>query len=422
MLYKISYLYYFCSTMKNSNYFLLLIIFCFTLFTSCDKNEEVNGEVRTIKVAALLSETGALSYLGKSSMAALEIAIEEINQDFSAKNSPYRFELKVYDTQLNPTLAMQAMQSIAADGCKLVVGPQTSAELSAIKPMADSLGILVVSPSSTASSLSLPNDMVFRYAPGDQIVGQAMVNSIKSEGKNALVMISRSDVGSRGLNTSVANHFASLGGDTSFVAVFDGTTTDFSSVITNVRSQIINYQATYPNDQIGVLSTSFDETILLFQQASSDSILSNVNWYGGVGFYKNQNLLSNSTASQFAVNTNFFSPGFSLPMATQNTWVPLLANIYTKSGENGDALTLCAYDIVKVMAKMVTQNFGVPEFAAALRTSFMNASNSYFGVTGPIQLNANGDRANGTFDYWGVENNNGVYNWYFVGQSQRKRN
>ena len=37
------------------------------------------------------------------------------------------------------------------------------------------------------------------------------------------------------------------------------------------------------------------------------------------------------------------------------------------------------------------------------------------------QLNANGDRANGTFDYWGVENNNGVYNWYFVGQSQRKR-
>jgi ABC-type branched-subunit amino acid transport system substrate-binding protein len=144
-----------------------------------------------------------------------------------------------------------------------------------------------------------------------------------------------------------------------------------------------------------------------------------VNWYGGVGFYKNQNLLSNSAASQFAVNTSFFSPGFSLPMATQNIWTPLLANIFAKSGENGDALTLCAYDIVKVMAKMVTQNFGVPEFAAALRTSFMNASNSYVGVTGPIQLNTNGDRSNGTFDYWGVENNNGVYNWYFVGQSQR---
>ena len=407
--------------MKTIIKLFIVLITALFIFTGCDKNEEVNGEVKTIQIAALLSETGGLSYLGLSSKAALEIAIDEINQDFQQKNYPYRFSLKVYDTQINPTLAVQAMQSIAASGCKLVIGPQTSAELTAIKPIADSLGILVVSPSSTASSLSIANDMIYRFAPGDQIVGQAMANSIKSEGKNALVMISRSDVGSRGLNTSVANHFASLGGDTSFVAVFDGTTTDFSSVITNVRNQIINYQATYPNEQIGVLSTSFDETILLFQQASSNSILSSLNWYGGVGFYKNQNLLTNASASQFAVNSNFYSPGFSLPMATQNSWAPLLTKIYNLSGQQGDALTLNSYDIVNVMSKMVRQNLGLPEFGSALRNAFANASNGYQGITGLIMLNANGDRANGTFDYWGVENNNGVYNWYFVGQSQRKR-
>lgn len=407
--------------MKTTIKLLIALVTTIVIFTGCDKNEEVSGEVKTIQIAALLSETGGLSYLGLSSKAALEIAIDEINQDFQQKNYPYRFSLKVYDTQINPTLAVQAMQSIAASGCKLVIGPQTSAELTAIKPIADSLGILVVSPSSTASSLSVANDMIYRFAPGEQIVGQAMANSIASEGKKALVLISRNDVGSLGLNAAYASNFANLGYDTALVATFDGTTTDFTSVLTNVKNKIINYSASRPLSEIGVVSTSFDETILLFNQANNDSVLSSVNWYGGVGFYKNQNLLANSPASQFAVNTNFYSPGFSLPMATQNVWSPLLTKIYNLSGQQGDALTLNSYDIIKVMSKMVQQNFGLPEFGTALRSSFANAASGYQGITGPIMLNANGDRANGTFDYYGVQFSNNAYQWYFVGQSQRVR-
>ncbi len=407
--------------MKTTIKLFIVLVTAIFIFTGCDKNEEVNGEVKTIQIAALLSETGGLSYLGLSSKAALEIAISEINQDFQQKNYPYRFSLKVYDTQINPTLAMQAMQSIAASGCKLVIGPQTSAELTAIKPIADSLGILVVSPSSTASSLSIANDMIYRFAPGEQIVGQAMANSIASEGKKALVLISRNDVGSLGLNAAYASNFASLGYDTSLVATFDGTTTDFTSVLTNVKNKIINYSASHPLSEIGVVSTSFDETILLFNQANNDSVLSSVHWYGGVGFYKNQNLLANSPASQFAVNTNFYSPGFSLPMATQNVWSPLLTKIYNLSGQQGDALTLNSYDIVKVMSKMVQQNLGLPEFGLALRNAFANAANGYQSITGPIILNTNGDRANGTFDYYGVQFSNNAYQWYFVGQSQRVR-
>jgi branched-chain amino acid transport system substrate-binding protein len=407
--------------MKTKIRLFIVLFTALFFFTGCDKNTEVNGEVTTIQISALLSETGGLSYLGLSSKATLEIAIDEINQDFLQKNYPYRFSLKVYDTQINQTLAVQAMQSIAASGCKLVIGPQTSAELTAIKPMADSLGILVVSPSSTASSLSIANDMIYRFAPGEQIVGQAMANSIANEGKKALVLISRNDVGSLGLNAAYASNFASLGYDTSLVATFDGTTTDFTSVLANVKNQIINYSTSHPLSEIGVVSTSFDETILLFNQANSDAVLSSVNWYGGVGFYKNQILLANSPASQFAVNTNFYSPGFSLPMATQNSWLPLLTKIYNLSGQQGDALTLNSYDIVKVMAKMVQQNLGLPEFGLALRNAFANAAIGCQGITGPIMLNANGDRANGTFDYYGVQFSNNAYQWYFVGQSQRVR-
>lgn len=404
--------------MKNRlSLFIILVLSIFTV-SSCEKNEDAITNTITIKVAALLSETGGLSYLGISSKAALEIAVNEINQNFIKNNRPYRFELKVYDTQINPTLAVQAMQSLAADGYKLVIGPQTSAELIAIKPIADSLGILVVSPSSTASSLSLPNDMIFRYAPGDQIVGQAMANTMISEGKQALVMISRNDAGSLGLQSGIASHFANLGGDTTAVGTFSGSTTDFTAILANVKNQILSYSSTYPNSQIGVLSTSFDETILLFNQAYGDSVLSSVKWYGGVGFYKNQPLLSNASASQFAVNTNFYSPGFSLPMSNQNSWAPILTSIFNSSGIQGDALTLSSYDIIKVMAKMVGIYAGVPTGNTSLQQAFMTTSNTHYGLTGQITLNNNGDRANGTFDYWGVQNTSGVYSWYFVGQSQ----
>ncbi len=403
---KCSYLY---------SFFTAIILFC---AVSCKKEIRVNSPATSIKIAALYAQTGDLAYLGLSSNAALQTAVNEINLDFANRNIPYRFDLDVYNTQINPTLAHDAMISIATSGCKLVIGPQTSAELLAIKPIADSLGILVVSPSSTASSLSIPNDMIFRYAPGDQIVGQAVANTMTQQGKQVLIAISRNDAGSLGLESAIADHFSNAGGQVYREGIFDGNTTDFSTILANVKSQLLSLSTTYSANQIGVLTTSFDESILLFNQASSDPILSSVNWYGGVGFFKNQNLLTNIAASQFAVNTHFFSPCFSLPTGAETQYANLLSKIYSLSGYHADALTLCSYDIINVMAKMIEQNKGLPEGATALQQKFLTTTNGHAGVTGNIMLNENGDRASGTFDYWGVENNNGVYQWHFVGKSQ----
>ena len=400
--------------------FLCSIVLVCILFltTGCKKKCESTTSPKVIQVAALYSETGDLAYLGLSSEAALKIAIDEANSDFTSRNIPIQFELKVYNTQINPTLAIDAMQSIASSGCKLVIGPQTSAELLAIKPIADSLGILVVSPSSTSSSLSLPNDMIFRYAPGDQIVGEALSNSFYTQGKRALISISRNDLGSLGLNESVSNHFIGLGGEVFTAGIFDGTTSDFSDVLAEVKSRILDLSAIYDYEQIGVLTTSFDETILLFNQASTDTVFSSVDWFGGVGFFKNQNLLADEPASQFAVNSNFFSPGFSIPMGNETYYAELLTNIYTRSGYQADALTLASYDIFKVMANMVEEFNGLPMGAQSLQTQFLNASQGFQGTTGTILLNENGDRASGTFDYWGVQSLKGTYQWYFVAKSE----
>ena len=388
------------------------------LLAGCRKDEVANCQVEVIKVAGIYSETGELSYIGLTSEAAIQIAIDRINDDFESQGILYRFELTSYDTQLDPAKAILAMNSIAASGCKLVIGPQTSSELLAIKPIADSLGILVVSPTSTAGSLAIPNDMVFRFSPGQAILGAAMSQSYINQGKQALIMIARNDAGSTGLQTALASHFTNAGGVAVEAGFFNGSDTDFSTVLAEVKTQILNLSSTYSTAQIGVVTSSFDETTLLFNQAASDPILSTVNWFGGVGFFKNQAILNDPIAAQFAVNTQFYSPGFSLPLSEQNVWQPLLASIYSTIGVQGDALSLCAYDVMSVFGKMVRDYNTVPSSADAKKAAFQESANSFLGATGIISLDANGDRSNGVFDFWGLQNNNGTYEWVFVGQSE----
>jgi branched-chain amino acid transport system substrate-binding protein len=410
------------SKMKNKK--ALFVLLCLgLLWSGCrrDNQEEDHdhcNQLEVIKIAALVSETGDWSNLGLSSEAAMEIAIEEINADFESRDVPYRFELTVFDTQLNPVLAASSMQNLADAGFKVVIGPQSSSEVGAVKALADSLGILVVSQGSTASSLAIADDFVFRYVPGDQIEGAAMANTMYTAGKQAIVTLARNDAGNLGLQNAVGTYFTNAGGTVVSAGNYDPTTSDFSVSITAVRNEIQTLNATYPLTSIGVYLASFDEAITLFNQAATDPVLANVHWYGGDGFIRNQTLLADPLAAQFAVNTQFFSPEFGLPASAQSLWSPLLNEVYARSGVVGDAYTLTAYDAMKVVAKLIENNHGIPSSGATFKSEFFNLSNNHSGATGIISLNAAGDRANGSFDYWGVEVVNGVYSWVYVGSSE----
>jgi branched-chain amino acid transport system substrate-binding protein len=396
---------------------LLVLFFCVITIVSCRKDHE-HEEVQEIKVAALLSQTGGWSNLGITSKAALEIAVDNINADFKCRHIPFRFELTVFETQLDPVIAAQTVENISSSGYKFIIGPQSSAELALVKPIADSLGILVVSQGSTASSLAIANDMIFRYVPGDQIEGAALANSIKNAGKQALVTLARNDSGNLGLQSSVGNNFTNLGGNVISVGNYETTATDFTTVLADVKSQIIGLNSTYTSEQIAVYLASFDEAVTLFNQASSDPILSGVNWYGGDGFVKNAALLQDPAAAQFAIATNFFCPDFGLPMSTEYLWSSIISTINGMTGIQSDAYTLAAYDAMHVISKMIEAEDGIPSSSASLQSAFINASNGYSGATGVISLNENGDRASGSFNYWGLENVNGTYQWVFVGQSE----
>ena len=396
---------------------LVLVVTCIALMfvAGCKKEEQ---DFTTVNVGAMFSLTGNWSTLGIPSKAAIEIAIEEINADFEARNVPFRFSASVYDTKLDTALAKTYMNDALNAGMRLIIGPQSSAEVGAIKSFADANKMLVVSQGSTASSLAIANDAIYRYCPGDVIEGGAIATSIYDEGKRGLVVVSRDDVGNIGLQNSVKTAFDAKAGTTiEYITPYATTTTDYTALLNDIKARITTLSATYGDTAVGVYLASFDEAVDIFNQASSDTVLKSVNWYGGDGFIKSNAILSSTSACDFAIATSYYAPEFGLPVSAQSKWQPLSSAILSRCGQQADAYAIAAYDAMWVIARTVEANNGVPADAANLRNSFVAQSAQFNGATGSISLNANGDRSNGSFDYWGLQKVNGVYSWKFVKKS-----
>jgi branched-chain amino acid transport system substrate-binding protein len=122
------------------------------------------------------------------------------------KGYPYSIGLDVVNTNHAADIAKTLFKNAKADGVSFIIGPQSSSELAAIKPEVDQSNIIVISQSSTAGSLAIPGDAIFRFCPSDKIEGAAMANTIYKKGQTALVTVTQDDAGNKGLQTSTARH------------------------------------------------------------------------------------------------------------------------------------------------------------------------------------------------------------------------
>jgi branched-chain amino acid transport system substrate-binding protein len=401
--------------MKKQFFFLILAI---SIISSSCKKDNAGNAIQTIKIGGLFSLTGNWSSLGIPSQEAMKLGLIDVNAYLEEKGSNIRFSTVVYDTELDTTLAKNLItRAFTTQNVKYIIGPQSSAEVGAILPYANANNILVVSQGSTASSLAIPNDAVFRFCPGDAVEGRAMAQTMYAQGKQAIITLSRDDAGNRGLQQSVGAAFAALGGQVTAIAPYPTSGNDYTNLLTQLRTLIQQYTATYGANQVGVYLASFDECKDIFQSAITDPVFSSVNWYGGDGIVLSSVLLTSNAAAQFAATTNFFAPNFGLPLTPNPKQVAIQNAIRTNTGYEPDAYTLAVYDAMWVIAKTVTSYSNVTSDFSKLKTDFASEANQHYGITGPTVLNANGDRDSGSFDYFGVVNDNGVYKWKLVGKS-----
>jgi branched-chain amino acid transport system substrate-binding protein len=396
----------------------ILLVSCLVVLTTLNGcKKALDKTVTEVEIGALLSLTGNWSSLGLTSQKAIGLAIDDVNAYMEQKGTNIRFTGMVFDTKLDTAIAKLAMTDIVRTRTQYVIGPQSSAELAAIKSLADQNNILVVSQGSTASSLAISGDGIFRFCPGDVVEGPAIAKTMYAEGKRVVITLSRDDAGNKGLQSSVGNSFAALGGQVDAITPYPTNLNGFDNYLGTLKVKLQNYINSQGASKVAVYLASFDECVDLFKQASSDPIFSSVQWYGGDGVVLSTALTSDAKAAAFAAVTKFIAPNFGLPALAHPDLSAITATIKSETGIEPDAYALAAYDAVWVIAKTVTAMPITNASYDLTKKVFNIESSKYFGITGPLLLNAAGDRSTGSFDYWGIVLEGGSYKWKLVGKS-----
>ncbi len=401
-------------------YIPVVFVACLLLFlfgcSDDDSSPSQANETKEIKVGALLSLTGDWSSLGKASQSALNIAVENINSYFTSINSNLRIKLVIEDTKLDTTIALEKIKKLAAAGIRFIIGPQSSKEVASVRNYANQNNIIVISQGSTAGTLAIPSDNIFRFCPSDSLEGAAIANLMYCQGIRSFIPLSSNDAGNLGLQKAAKTSFTNIGGFVAAGANYNAGSTDFNSVLPGINTSVQQQVSSFGKNEVGVYLTGFDEVIDLFKQALSYPDLYSIKWYGSDGMVLNEKILSDTAASRFAEMTKYPCPTYGLDVSTKYKWEPVVTQINNEIGYQPDAFGLSTYDALWVVALSYLSNNGADD-VSNLKKIFVQTANSYYGLTGATVLNNAGDRKFGFYDYWCIQKHNSAYSWVLVGNS-----
>jgi ABC-type branched-subunit amino acid transport system substrate-binding protein len=382
----------------------------------------------TILIGALLPLTGTSSSTGEEVDAALRLAVDDVNNQFTKAGLSTRFGLIIEDTKTDPSVALEKLKDLASKGIRIVIGPSTSAAVAAVKYYADENGILIVSSSSTAPSLAIPNDNVIRFVPDDTNQAEILAKQMWDEGKRVVIPMWRTDIFGNNLQSSLKESFEKLGGKVLDGVGYDPPVGNFAASLHRINfivweqelrsltSKVNDAVKQYGADKVGVYIVAYDEIVPVMIQANRHQELQSVRWYGSDGSAQLEGLIKNVEAAEFAIKTNFLNPIYGLNAT--GSFKKLETRIVEEIGRVPTSYAQVTYDEFWIAAMTLKDVSALQQDdIGSLREGFINTANSYVGVTGRTELNDAGDRKYGSYDFWAVRpaykdvNNKSSFEW-----------
>ena len=366
-----------------------------------------------VKIGGLLPLSGDLASYGQNSKAAAELAVIEVNAFLNKSGAGWRLKLVVEDTETKATTALAKVTALYAQGIKIFIGPQASGELRGIKAYCDANKLLVISQSSTATSLSIAGDYIFRFCPDDNIQGPAIARMMYSLGIRYVIPVYRGDAWGDGLKDSTKAVFERLGGH--FIEgvrySVEPTPATFTVEAASLASKVTDAKAQYGAANVGVLDISFEEATRFLLDAKEYAVLSTVKWFGSDGTVQLDAMAADANVAEFVAAVKFPNTIYAPTVSAKYETVRLYCN--ATLGRMPDAYVYSCYDSVWVYALCLLQlNKYDPE---AIRAVMPDVAKNYFGGSGWVVLNAAGDRAQSDYDIWAIQYTGGKYQWVRAG-------
>ena len=180
--------------MKKKNTLSLMLAGCLALsLTACggqsesgagDADSSAPSGDGTITLGMIGPLTGSVAVYGTHIENGVKLAIEEINAagGVTLSDGAHQLAVETKDDQGDATECVNAMNALISDGIQLVVGSATSGCTSAITSIANSEGVVMITPSGTADSLTTAMDYVFRTCFRDSFQGELAAQYALDEG------------------------------------------------------------------------------------------------------------------------------------------------------------------------------------------------------------------------------------------------
>jgi len=367
-----------------------------------------------IGLGALLPLTGALATFGEDDLVAAEFAVEEVNALFEHMGVDRTLSLFVEDTQTNPDVALEKVEYLAAMGIELLVGPISSPEVRAIKDYCDANEILAISHGSTAPDLAVPDDYIFRFSAQEGLgQGPAIGRMMYDDGKRYVIPVTRNDSWGVALEEAVELKFEGLGGTFLGGIRYQPGEMDFSDEAFALAEIVGDAVLTYGAGQVAVLHLSLAEVNAFMTACLAYPVLNDVKWYGSEGTCRNGAMLEDPNVRDFAMSVRYPCTQFG-PMHSDK-WEKVRQHCNATLGRAPEPYAYNVYDIVWVYALSLLEVDAYD--SRAFKTVLPTVTRNYFGASGWIELDENGDRKGADYDIWQIaEIATDEYAWVVVGR------
>lgn len=214
--------------------------------------EEGETKVETVKVGVMVPLTGDAAVYGESVKKAVELAKKQLQ----ANNVEFVYE----DSRCDGTQSVSAINKlISVDNVVAVIGELCSDATLPAAPIAEQNKVVMVSPASTAPTLTQAGQYIFRTVPSDLSQGAFGAKLVSSKGyKKLAVLYVNNDYGV-GFNDVLKKEFPKLGGQVVASEAADKQAVD-------VKTQLTKIKAANP-DALYIISNSPDTASAALKQA-----------------------------------------------------------------------------------------------------------------------------------------------------------
>lgn len=147
-----------------------------------------------LTVGTLLPITGDLAFLGPPEVAAVQLAIQDINAAGGVGGADVQLIEGDSGDQTTDT-AQQTVDREVNAGANAIIGAASSGVSLSVIDRVTAAGVVMFSPANTSDQFTTYDDrgLYFRTAPPDLMQGQAVANIVLDEGNNSIFILARND-------------------------------------------------------------------------------------------------------------------------------------------------------------------------------------------------------------------------------------